>query len=155
MINSKTAGGDSNAKLHMKRLTAVRHTRRRSLMNWLTLHTHLPHTCSRRSICCWGLGCEVYTRVVSGRNKNLQCNKHTLIAYADMEIIYMTLREDTTATISTCVWSRKTCVTRTHLRGSRGGGHTARWHQRLQSHFHCWGFYSAACLRREESTTWR
>lgn len=41
-----------------------------------SLFTHLPHTCSRRSICCWGLGCGAYTRVVSSRSRNLD-NKTT------------------------------------------------------------------------------
>ncbi len=48
------------------------------------------------------------------------------------------------------LWSRATCMMQTDLGDSPGGGHMVRWHRRRQSHFHCWGSYSASCLQQEK-----
>lgn len=129
-----------------------------------TLLTHLPHTCSHRSICCWGLGCEVYTRVVSSRSKNLERTENITKSntWRSQQLDWWssrpaftakkTLSRLLTASDDTLHKQRSAKVTvwdHTDLGDNPGGGHMVRRRLHPPSHFHCWGSYSASCLQQE------
>lgn len=54
------------------------------------LQTHLPHTCSHRSICCSALCCELCTHAASGHSKNLHQTKRLVMEQRRFNFDFMT-----------------------------------------------------------------